>query len=83
MQSACAVLYCHLWPVRLYHSFPHYLINDKIFGKTLLNIKRVFLFSQLLCEIFLILIRIQRDIIISVHTSSCKVPVILVIFDET
>jgi hypothetical protein len=22
MQSACAVLYCHLWPVWLYHIFP-------------------------------------------------------------
>ena len=32
---------------------------------------------QLLCEIFLILGRIQRYIIIIVHTSSCKVPVIL------
>jgi hypothetical protein len=33
MQYACAVLYCHLWPVRLYHIFPHYLINCIIFGK--------------------------------------------------
>jgi hypothetical protein len=31
-KSACDVLYCHLWPVWLYHIFPHYLINDKIFG---------------------------------------------------
>jgi hypothetical protein len=28
--SACAVLYYHLWPVRLYHIFPHYLINSTI-----------------------------------------------------
>jgi hypothetical protein len=40
--SACAVLYCHLWPVWLYRIFPHYLINDTIFGKKLLNIKCVF-----------------------------------------
>jgi len=33
MQSACAVLYCHLWPVWLYHIFPHYLINGTIFIK--------------------------------------------------
>jgi hypothetical protein len=26
-------LYCHLWPVRLYHIFPHYLINGTNFGK--------------------------------------------------
>ena len=24
-------LHCHLWPVWLYHIFPHYLINDTIF----------------------------------------------------
>jgi hypothetical protein len=84
MQSACAVLYCHLWPVRLYHIFPHYLINGTIFGKKLLNIKCAFWFSlQLLSETFLILRRIQRDIIINVHRSSRKVPVILVRFQWT
>ena len=39
MQGACAVLYCHLCLVRLYSIFPHYLINDTIKKKTLLNIK--------------------------------------------
>jgi len=24
---------CHLWPVRLYNIFPHYLTNGKIFEK--------------------------------------------------
>ena len=33
MQSACAVLYCHLWLVCLYPIFRHYLINGTIFGK--------------------------------------------------
>jgi len=32
IQSACAVLYCHPWPVWLYHFFPHYLINATILG---------------------------------------------------
>ena len=32
-QSACAVLYYHLRPVRLYNIFPHYLIKGTIFGK--------------------------------------------------
>ena len=27
MQSACAVLECHLWPVRIFHVFTHYLIR--------------------------------------------------------
>ena len=32
MQSACAVLYCHLWPVRFHRNFTHCFINDTIFG---------------------------------------------------
>jgi hypothetical protein len=28
----CAVLYCHLWPVWVYHSFQHCHINGTIFG---------------------------------------------------
>jgi hypothetical protein len=27
--------YCHLWPVRLYNIFPHYLTNSMISEKTL------------------------------------------------
>ena len=57
MQCACVVLYCHLWPLWLYNIFPHYLINDMIFGKKKLqNIKCVFTFSlEVLSETFLIL----------------------------
>ena len=32
MQSACAVLYCHLWPLWLHHIFRRYLVNGTIFG---------------------------------------------------
>jgi hypothetical protein len=79
MQSTCIVLYCYLWAVWLYHIYPHYLINDTILGKKLLNIKCVFWFYlQLLSEKFLILRTIQRHIIINVHKYSCKVPIILV-----
>jgi hypothetical protein len=39
------VPYCHLWPVRLYHIFPHYLINGTIFVKKLPNKKCVLIFS--------------------------------------
>jgi hypothetical protein len=33
MQSARAVLHCHLWPLWLYHIIPHYLINGPTSGK--------------------------------------------------
>jgi hypothetical protein len=81
MQNACAVLYCHLWPVWLYHIFSRYLINGTIFGQKFVehNIC-VYIFSTTLSQTFLILRRIQRDIIITVHRSSCKVPFIIVEF---
>jgi len=41
MQSACAVLQCHLRSVRLY-IFSHYFINSAILEKGILNTKRVF-----------------------------------------
>jgi hypothetical protein len=44
----CAVLYCDLWPVWLYHIFLHYLTNGKTFEKKMfLNIlvKCVLIFS--------------------------------------
>ena len=57
MQSACVVLYCHLWPAPRYNIFPHYLINGKILGgggEDVSNMKCVFRFSlQLLSEILL------------------------------
>ena len=72
MQSACAILFRHLWPVRLYHIFPHYLTNGTIFGKRLLSTKYVFWISiQLLSEIFFILRRIKRDMIKNVYWFSC------------
>ena len=81
MQSACAVLYCHLWPVCCYSIFPYYIINGTIFGeKKLLKTKCVFWFSlQLLSETFLILKGIERDIIINVCWSSFKVTVIIIV----
>jgi hypothetical protein len=81
MQSACAVIYCHLWPVWVHRIFTHYLINGKIFGKTFLNLNYVVRFSiERLPKTLLILRRIQRDLSINVRKSSCKVPVILVKF---
>jgi hypothetical protein len=77
MQRVCAILCRHLWPLWIHHIFWHYLINSTIFRKTLLVIKCVFWFSlQILFEIYLILRRIQRHIIVNVETSLCKIPVI-------
>ena len=56
--------YFGLWPARVYKVFPHYLINGKIFGKMLLNVKCVVLFSvKFLFETFPILRRIQLLVI--------------------
>jgi hypothetical protein len=43
MQSACAVLYCHLLSVWPYRIFPHYLMKATISGQNLLNIKYIIL----------------------------------------
>jgi len=52
--------YYVVWPALLYHIFSTLSHNGLIFGKTLLNMKREFLFSlQLLPETFLVLRRIQ------------------------
>jgi hypothetical protein len=77
MRSLCAVLCCHLWPVRLYHIFPHYFIKGTIFWKIFIEHKICVLasFLRILSEIFLITRRIQRDIIINVRKPSHKVRV--------
>jgi hypothetical protein len=68
-------------PLWLHHIFRNCLINGKILGKKSLNVKCVFWYSlQLLFETFFILRRNQRDIVINVKASSCKVPVTLVGF---
>jgi hypothetical protein len=46
MQYACAVLYCHLWPLWQYHIYRHYLINGTIFGEQITDHELcVFIFS--------------------------------------
>jgi len=65
-QSACALLYRHLWPVWLYHISQHYLHKRQYSRRKNYRTKNVFRFSlQILSEIFLILSRIQRDIIVN------------------
>jgi len=77
---AHAPYYCHLWFVWQYHYFSYCLLNGTVYGKKVLNIKCVFIFSpQVLFEIFLILRRIERDITINVHRYSYIVPVVVVV----
>ena len=65
----------------LYNIFPFFSLTARFSKKKkkLMSTKYVFWFSlQLLSEIFLILRRIQWDVIINVQTSSYKIPVIWV-----
>jgi hypothetical protein len=71
--------YTRTWPLRLC-GFPHYLIYGTIFRKKLWITKCVVTFSTNFSATFLILRRIERDIITNVNRSTCKVPVILVRF---
>jgi hypothetical protein len=72
MQCACTLLYCHLWPVRIYNIFQYYLIKVTILEKQLLSVKCVFLYSlQLLFVTIFILRRIQRDVIEDVREYYC------------
>ena len=62
--------------------FRHYLINGTIFERKKVTEKMTYVFwfsVQLLFGTFLILRRIQGDIAINVETSSCKVPVIILV----
>ena len=61
----CFISNCHLWPVWLYHNFPHYLLKGTIFGKKLWNVKCVFVFSLLhVPDTVLILRHIEQDNVI-------------------
>ena len=84
MHSACAVVYLYLWPLWLYHIFPHYLINSTIFGKPVLRLKCLFWFSpHLLSKIFVILRRTVRDIIKVYVGLHVKCPLFTSYFKET
>jgi hypothetical protein len=76
MQRACAVLYCRLRLVWIH--IVVYLVSQHD-----VEHKMCALFPlQILSEIFPILLRIQREVILNVHRPSCKVPVILVVYES-
>jgi hypothetical protein len=57
--------------------FPHYLINSTVFGNKVTEHKIcVFITPQISSQIFLILRRIQRDIIKNLTRTLCKASVI-------
>jgi hypothetical protein len=64
----------HLWPTRLYKTFPHYPIKGAIFvGGMLLNTKYVFWFSlRSLSETLVILRRIEQILNYSNYSNSEK-----------
>jgi hypothetical protein len=73
----CAALCYHLWPVWLYHTFPHSHKRHN-FRQKFIEHKMCARFSlQLLSETFLILGVIRRGIIINAHRFSRKVTAIL------
>ena len=81
MQSSDTLLYCHLQPLSLYHVFPHNLTNSTIFGKKVIESKMcVLIFFITLSGTFLILRRIQLDVVINVHKYSRKNPAFVVKF---
>jgi hypothetical protein len=47
MQSACALLYCNMWLLRLYHILPHYLAKGTICGGSHEHKMCVLIFIQL------------------------------------
>jgi hypothetical protein len=80
MQNPSTVPHCYLWLTCLYRVLPHYLINGTISGKKIFEHKIcVFSLYTILTETLSILRKIQRDMIIKVNESLCKVPVIIVI----
>jgi hypothetical protein len=85
MQYACTIVLSVAYLAL--QNFPHYLINGTILEegkKALLNMKCVFRVSvQLLSDIFFILRKFKRDRIKTAYRPSCKIPFILVRFNET
>jgi hypothetical protein len=65
-QHAMRMRVLFLWPALLYTIFPHYLKNDTVIEKTSSNTICILIFSIPLSETFLVLRRIERDMIINV-----------------
>jgi len=67
MQSTCALLYRHLWPVHLYNIFTLFLKQHNFRKKYFEHQTCVVISLKLLSEIFLILRRTELDVFINVY----------------
>ena len=80
IQNTYTLLYCHVWPVRLYHIFPHYIINGTIFGIVMEHKIWVFIFLTNFSWNISILRRSEWDMQKNINCSSCKLSVIHALF---
>jgi hypothetical protein len=75
MQSACAVLYCHLLHTWFYNNFCYHLKKRQEFRqKTIESEMCVLIFSSEMSEIYFILIRNQRDFTLHVRCQHVTYP---------
>jgi hypothetical protein len=79
------VPYCHLWPALLYNFFTHYLKHGTFFEKRNVTEHKmcVLIVFINLSETFLILRRIERDMVKLCICLHLKYPVFLSDFNET
>ena len=82
MSSTCSISYCYQWPVWLCH-IVNIISQMAQFLKNAIEHNRFLFFLQCLSEILLMLRRIQWVSMINVHSSSCKVTVIIVWLNKT
>ena len=77
-------LRCHIWPVWLYNIFPPYLIKSHDFRKSVTEHQIcVLIFSTAFSENFLVVRRIERDLVKDVYWSHLNYPLFLSDFNET
>jgi hypothetical protein len=81
MPCVCTVLYCHLWPLHLYHIFPHYLTNSTFSGKNLLHIKLCFDIQYNFCLKYSPLYEEFREILPNVYIVLKILPYVYIVLE--
>ena len=73
--------YFHLWPARVYHIFPHYLINATVLERKVIEPEMcIWIFSTTFVRNISNSKKNWARCDHDVNRSSCRVPIILVIF---